>query len=166
MTASAIPVALNQPLPNSVVVERATAEPGYRGLDFLTGRSMELLRRLRQRTDLPVIFLTARSSDIDKVAGLQLGARQSRRPLWLKRRCSFYPADGEHQGAAGDGVGDDAAVEAAIRGADTVINLVGILSQAHRQTFTAIHEDGAHRVAEVVRHHPHCFVASRHGALT
>jgi uncharacterized protein YbjT (DUF2867 family) len=46
---------------------------------------------------------------------------------------------------------DDAAVEAAIQGADTVINLVGILSQARRQTFTAIHEDGARRVAASAR---------------
>jgi uncharacterized protein YbjT (DUF2867 family) len=46
---------------------------------------------------------------------------------------------------------DDSAVEAAIQGADTVINLVGILSQAHRQTFTAIHEDGARRVAASAR---------------
>src|SRR5687768_11032749 len=46
---------------------------------------------------------------------------------------------------------DDAAVKAAIQGADTVINLVGILSQAHRQTFTAIHEDGARRVAATAR---------------
>jgi NADH dehydrogenase len=46
---------------------------------------------------------------------------------------------------------DDAAVQAAIQGADTVINLVGILSQAHRQTFTAIHEVGARRVAASAR---------------
>jgi uncharacterized protein YbjT (DUF2867 family) len=46
---------------------------------------------------------------------------------------------------------DDAAVRAAIQGADTVINLVGILSQAHRQTFTALHEDGARRVAATAR---------------
>ena len=46
---------------------------------------------------------------------------------------------------------DDAAVEVAIQGADTVINLVGILSQAQRQTFTAIHEDGARRVAATAR---------------
>ena len=46
---------------------------------------------------------------------------------------------------------DDAAVQAAIQGADTVINLVGILSQAQRQTFTAIHEDGARRVAATAR---------------
>ena len=46
---------------------------------------------------------------------------------------------------------DDAAVQAAIQGADTVINLVGILSQTGRQTFTAIHENGAHRVAAIAR---------------
>jgi uncharacterized protein YbjT (DUF2867 family) len=47
---------------------------------------------------------------------------------------------------------DDEAVRAAIQGADTVINLVGILAQAHRQTFTAIHEDGARRVAASAKH--------------
>jgi uncharacterized protein YbjT (DUF2867 family) len=46
---------------------------------------------------------------------------------------------------------DDAAVQAAIQGADTVINLVGILSQAGWQTFTALHEDGARRVAAIAR---------------
>ena len=35
---------------------------------------LQILRDLRQRSDLPVIFLTARSMDIDKIAGLQLGA--------------------------------------------------------------------------------------------
>jgi two-component system response regulator ResD len=40
--------------------------PGANGL--------QVLRELRQYSDLPVIFLTARSMDIDKIAGLQLGA--------------------------------------------------------------------------------------------
>ena len=35
---------------------------------------MQIVRNLRKRSELPVIFLSARSSDIDKVAGLQLGA--------------------------------------------------------------------------------------------
>ena len=47
---------------------------------------------------------------------------------------------------------DDAAVQAAVHGADTVINLVGILSPAHRHTFTTIHEAGARRVAASAKH--------------
>jgi rhamnosyltransferase len=35
--------------------------------------------------------------ELGKFAGLQLGARHRRLPLWLKRRCSFYPAYWEHQ---------------------------------------------------------------------
>jgi DNA-binding response OmpR family regulator len=35
---------------------------------------IQVIRGLRRRSELPVIFLSARSSDIDKVAGLQLGA--------------------------------------------------------------------------------------------
>jgi two-component system response regulator ChvI len=35
---------------------------------------MELLRRLRQKTDLPVIFLTSKDEEIDEVLGLRMGA--------------------------------------------------------------------------------------------
>lgn len=35
---------------------------------------LQIIRNLRKWSETPVIFLTARSSDIDKVAGLQLGA--------------------------------------------------------------------------------------------
>ena len=35
---------------------------------------MELLRRLRQRTDLPVIFLTSKDDEIDELFGLKVGA--------------------------------------------------------------------------------------------
>jgi len=35
---------------------------------------LQIVRHLRKRSELPVIFLSARSSDIDKVAGLQYGA--------------------------------------------------------------------------------------------
>ncbi|MGI6244311.1 MAG: response regulator [Pseudochelatococcus sp.] len=35
---------------------------------------MELLRRLRQRTDLPVIFLTSKDDEIDELFGLKMGA--------------------------------------------------------------------------------------------
>src|SRR5271165_2121290 len=35
---------------------------------------MELLRRLRQKSDLPVIFLTSKDDEIDELFGLKLGA--------------------------------------------------------------------------------------------
>ncbi len=35
---------------------------------------MELLRRLRAKTDLPVIFLTSKDEEIDEVIGLRMGA--------------------------------------------------------------------------------------------
>jgi len=35
---------------------------------------MELLRRLRQKSDLPVIFLTSKDEEIDEVIGLRMGA--------------------------------------------------------------------------------------------
>jgi rhamnosyltransferase len=35
--------------------------------------------------------------ELAKFAGVQLGAHHRRLPLWLKRRCSFYPAYWEHQ---------------------------------------------------------------------
>jgi len=35
---------------------------------------MELLRRLRQTSDLPVIFLTSKDEEIDEVIGFNIGA--------------------------------------------------------------------------------------------
>ena len=35
---------------------------------------MELLRRLRQKSDMPVIFLTSKDEEIDEVLGLRMGA--------------------------------------------------------------------------------------------
>ncbi|HRK72034.1 MAG TPA: response regulator transcription factor, partial [Micropepsaceae bacterium] len=35
---------------------------------------MEVLRRLRQKSDLPVIFLTSKDEEIDEVVGLSMGA--------------------------------------------------------------------------------------------
>ena len=34
---------------------------------------MELLRRLRQKSDLPVIFLTSKDEEIDELFGLKMG---------------------------------------------------------------------------------------------
>jgi two-component system catabolic regulation response regulator CreB len=42
------------------------------GLPDMSG--IEVCRRLRQQHDVPVIFLTARASEVDRVVGLELGA--------------------------------------------------------------------------------------------
>jgi two-component system catabolic regulation response regulator CreB len=42
------------------------------GLPDLSG--IEVCRRIRQRHDVPVIFLTARAGEVDRVVGLELGA--------------------------------------------------------------------------------------------
>ena len=42
------------------------------GLPDLSG--LEVCRRLRQFSDVPVIFLTARSDEIDRIVGLEIGA--------------------------------------------------------------------------------------------
>lgn len=44
---------------------------------------------------------------------------------------------------------DDASVAAAIAGSDAVVNLVGILYERGRQTFDAVHTDGATRIARI-----------------
>jgi two-component system catabolic regulation response regulator CreB len=38
------------------------------------GNGLDVYRSLRQQSDVPVIFLTARSSELDRVLGLELGA--------------------------------------------------------------------------------------------
>src|SRR5262252_6368424 len=48
---------------------------------------------------------------------------------------------------------DDAAVDAAMRGADAAINLVGILSQSGTQRFEALHAHAAERIARAVATH-------------
>jgi two-component system, OmpR family, catabolic regulation response regulator CreB len=42
------------------------------GLPDING--FELFKRIRERADVPVVFLTARSDEIDRVVGLELGA--------------------------------------------------------------------------------------------
>jgi two-component system response regulator ChvI len=53
-----------------------TRPPNLAILDIKMPRmdGMELLRRLRQKSDLPVIFLTSKDDEIDELFGLKMGA--------------------------------------------------------------------------------------------
>lgn len=76
---------------------------------------------------------------------------------WVVRVCVRNPAEAAFLKPMGD-VGqitplrcpmqDEAAVRAVVEGADAVINLVGLLFEKGRQTFDAVHVEGAKRVAE------------------
>ena len=54
----------------------ASRPPNLAILDIKMPRmdGMELLRRMRQKSDLPVIFLTSKDDEIDELFGLKMGA--------------------------------------------------------------------------------------------
>lgn len=53
-----------------------TESPGLIVLDLMLPRldGYEVCRRLRAQSDVPIIMLTARDEDVDKIVGLELGA--------------------------------------------------------------------------------------------
>src|SRR5262245_46964017 len=62
-------------------LEALTEEPADLGIfDIKMPRmdGMELLRRLRQQSDMPVIFLTSKDEEIDELFGLKMGAEIGR----------------------------------------------------------------------------------------
>jgi two-component system response regulator ChvI len=60
----------------SALVALGQTPPDLAILDIKMPRmdGMELLRRLRQKTDMPVIFLTSKDDEVDEVLGLRMGA--------------------------------------------------------------------------------------------
>ena len=44
---------------------------------------MELLQRLRQKTNMPVIFLTSKDDEIDEILGLRMGADDYVKNCWM-----------------------------------------------------------------------------------
>ena len=63
----------------SALVGFQTAPPDLAILDIKMPRmdGMETLRRLRQKSDLPVIFLTSKEEEMDELFGLKMGADDS-----------------------------------------------------------------------------------------
>jgi two-component system response regulator CpxR len=76
--------------------------PGMNGLD--------VLRNLRKQSRIPVLILTARGDDVDRIVGLEIGADDylpkpfNPRELMARVRAILRRAHAEPQGAAGDKV--------------------------------------------------------------
>ncbi|WP_117194681.1 response regulator transcription factor [Rhizobium terrae] len=78
---------------------------------------MELLRRLRQKSDLPVIFLTSKDEEIDELFGLKMGAddfitKPFSQRLLVERVKAILRRAGAREAQAGGGVGTKAAADA------------------------------------------------------
>ncbi|OJT96691.1 DNA-binding response regulator [Metarhizobium album] len=80
---------------------------------------MELLRRLRQKSDIPVIFLTSKDEEIDELFGLKMGADDfitkpfSQRLLVERVKAILRRAANREQAAAGTAAKPTAAQQAA-----------------------------------------------------
>jgi two-component system response regulator ChvI len=64
---------------------------------------MELLRRVRQKTDMPVIFLTSKDEEIDELFGLKMGADDFIRKPFSQRLLVERVKAVLRRGAAKDG---------------------------------------------------------------
>ena len=101
-----------------------TTPPDLAILDIKMPRmdGLELLRRLRQTQDLPVIFLTSKDEEVDELMGLNAGADDyirkpfSQRLLLERVRAVLRRAEGKSGPVPAGAVGDAAEKEALVRG--------------------------------------------------
>ena len=82
---------------------------------------MELLRRLRQKSDLPVIFLTSKDDEIDELFGLKMGAddfikKPFSQRLLVERVKAVLRRAGAREAAAGAKPGVESAAQQLQRG--------------------------------------------------
>src|SRR6478609_2628884 len=90
--------------PAAALTALTTTPPDLAILDIKMPRmdGLELLRRLRQGADLPVIFLTSKDEEIDELMGLNAGADDyirkpfSQRLLLERVRAVLRRAEGKH----------------------------------------------------------------------
>jgi len=86
------------------------------GLPDISG--LEVCRRLRQFSDVPVIFLTARSDEIDRVVGLEIGADDYvTKPFSPRELVARVRVILRRVGAAGAGYGASGAAAAVVSAA-------------------------------------------------
>ncbi|HEV2562920.1 MAG TPA: response regulator transcription factor [Rhizomicrobium sp.] len=105
----------------SALTALSASPPDLAILDIKMPRmdGLELLRRLRQNADLPVIFLTSKDEEIDELMGLNAGADDyirkpfSQRLLLERVKAVLRRAEGNKAGAAANG---EPKKEALVRG--------------------------------------------------
>lgn len=96
---------------------------------------LELLRRLREKSQLPVIFLTSKDDELDEALGLAMGADDyiakpfSQRLLIARIRAILRRSEIVRSGAEPTGEGENAVAEPMVRG-DLVVD-----SARHRVTW-------------------------------
>ena len=84
---------------------------------------MELLRRLRQKSDLPVIFLTSKDDEVDEIMGLRMGADDYiKKPFSQRLLVERIRTLLRREQAVREGGGSDVASPEAIRRGELMID--------------------------------------------
>ncbi len=102
----------------SALTALSQTEPDLAIVDIKMPRmdGMELLRRLRLKSDMPVIFLTSKDEEIDEVIGLRMGADDYvRKPFSQRLLVERIRAVLRRREAAGDNLAERAEADKVLR---------------------------------------------------